>query len=77
MEPSGAFKDGHAGKPLGERVRRKMDEDALAELLDRRQPVGVLTEGRAFDGEADVFEFIARERRRLEAREPVDAGDLA
>ena len=38
---------------------------------------GLLSERRAADGETYVFEVVASQRRRLEAGEAVEAGDLA
>ena len=63
-----------ARKPLPDRGLVEMDEDALPELLDRRQPVGVTRDRRAAYRELDILDLAVRgRRRRLEPREAVEA----
>ena len=55
----------------------EMDEDALAELLNCGQPIGVARDGRAANGQLNVFDAAISFRRRcLETREAVEARDL-
>ena len=59
------------------RPARELDEYAFSELLGRRQPVGTLSERRAADGKANVFEVVVSQRRGLETCRAVEARDLA
>ena len=65
-------------QPGLEIVRLDVKEDALAELLDGRQPIDDAGEIGAVDGELDLVQFaLRRRRRRLQPREAIEAGDLA
>src|SRR5262245_445067 len=69
---------GWTPQPIADGIRIDMYEEALAELLDRGQPVGVQTERSAIDGEADILKVaVNRSRRGLEARKTIEAHDLA
>ena len=51
---------------------------ALAELLDRGQPIGVQPKWGAIDREAQVLKVaVSRRRRGFEARKAIEAHDLA
>ncbi len=64
--------------PGFDRGRVEADEDPLAELLDRRQPVGPFGDRRAAHGKQDLLEIaLGRAGRRLEAGEAVEAHHLA
>lgn len=59
-------------EPLLDEFRRDVEEDALAKLLDRRQPFDVAGKVGAVDGELDLVELtFGRRRRRLQAGEAI------
>jgi len=74
----GAISDGLAGKPFGHRRLVELDEKALTELVDGRQPIGRQAQRRPAHGEPDIFEIIVGGKRcRLEAGEAVKARHFA
>src|SRR5271170_3125768 len=73
----GSLRDCGSAQPTGEGVRREFQENAFAELLDGREPMWAFGERGPPNREANIFEVFRRQRCRLEAREAVEAGDLA
>jgi hypothetical protein len=55
-----------------------VNENSFAELLNCRQPVGILRQGSAAHRKTDIFEVAVGARRRgFEPGEAIEARDLA
>lgn len=64
-------------EPLPDRRFVKMDENAFAKLLNRRQPVSVTGDRCAANAQLNVFDIAIRPRGSgFKSREPVEAKHL-